>query len=60
MAALAGLIAHGGAAGAVVELLVVVAVVGVLFSVWLRERRSGEKSTPGVEARLRDDEEQDS
>ena len=59
MAALTGLIAHGGVAGAVVELLVVVAVVGVLASVWLRERRPDEKSSPGVEARLRDDDEQE-
>ena len=33
------LIAHGGIAGAIVEGLVVVLVVGVLVAVWLRERR---------------------
>ncbi len=31
--------AHGGLAGAIVESLVVLAVVGILVWVWLRERR---------------------
>ncbi len=31
--------AHGGVAGAIVESLVVLAVVGILVWVWLRERR---------------------
>lgn len=56
MGALAELIAHGGVAGAVVEALVVLAVVGVFVAVWLRERRGGDESTPAGEARLRDDE----
>lgn len=32
------MIAHGGVAGAVVEALVVVAVIGVFAAIWLRER----------------------
>jgi hypothetical protein len=39
MAALAWIVAHGGVAGAIVESLVLVAVVGVFLAVWLRERR---------------------
>lgn len=54
MAALAGLVAHGGVAGAIVELLVVLAVIAVLMAVWLRERREGREQGP---ARLRDDDE---
>lgn len=56
MAALAGLIAHGGAAGAVVEGLVAVAVAGVLLAVFLRERRGGKAGKNG-EAGLREDDE---
>ncbi|MGI9110745.1 MAG: hypothetical protein ACR2GT_00790 [Gaiellaceae bacterium] len=41
MAALAGLAAHGGVAGAVVELLLVVGLLAVFLAVYLRERRSG-------------------
>jgi hypothetical protein len=44
VAADAWLIAHGGAAGAIVELLIVLAVVGVLVAVWLNERRAAGKS----------------
>lgn len=40
MAAHAWLIAHGGSAGAIVESLIVLAVVGVLVAVWLNERRA--------------------
>jgi hypothetical protein len=40
VAPLAGLIAHGGTAGAIVEGLLVLAVVLVFVAVWLRERRS--------------------
>ena len=40
MAAHAWLVAHGGITGAVVEALIVVAVVGVLAAVWLNERRA--------------------
>lgn len=39
MAALAGLIAHGGLVGALAEALVAVAVGAVLVAVWVRERR---------------------
>jgi hypothetical protein len=59
VAAVAELIAHGGVAGALVEILVLVAVAGVFVSVWFRERRVGEESTPGAEARLRDDDPSD-
>jgi hypothetical protein len=55
VAPLAALIGHGGLAGAIVEGLIVLAVVGVLLAVWLRERRAGDESEPGAEARLRND-----
>ena len=41
MAALAELVAHGGVAGAIVELLLVVGLLAVFLAVYLRERRSG-------------------
>jgi len=41
VAALAGLVAHGGVAGAIVELLLVVGLLAVFLAVYLRERRSG-------------------
>jgi len=53
MAALAGLVAHGGLAGALVEALVFLLVAGVLIAVWLRERRSGHDEGS---ARVRDGE----
>jgi hypothetical protein len=59
VAALAGLIAHGGVAGAIVEALVLVAIAGVFLAVWLRERRGGGEVEPFGEARLRDDDELD-
>ena len=40
MAALAGLIAHGGVGGAIVESLLAVSVAAVFVAVWLRERRA--------------------
>ena len=40
MAADAGLVAHGGLAGALVEAAIVLALVGILVWVWLRERRA--------------------
>jgi hypothetical protein len=46
-------IAHGGVAGAVVEALVALAVLGVLAAVWLRERR-GRTRRRGP-AKLRDE-----
>jgi hypothetical protein len=35
------LVAHGGVAGAVIELALVLGVVAVFVAVWLRERRAG-------------------
>jgi hypothetical protein len=55
--ALAELIAHGGTAGAIVEALVVLAVVAVFLAVWLRERGTGDERAARDEARLRDDDE---
>ena len=55
MGALAWLVAHGGVAGAIVEALVVLAVVGVLAAVWLRERK--DRTGPVGPARLRDEDE---
>ncbi|MDH4102699.1 MAG: hypothetical protein OEV29_04885 [Thermoleophilia bacterium] len=40
MAALAGLVAHGGVAGAFVEALIALAVILVLGAVWIRERQA--------------------
>ena len=40
MAALAGLVAHGGVGGAIVEALLVVGIAAVFIAVWLRERRA--------------------
>jgi hypothetical protein len=54
MGALAGLVAHGGVAGAVAEALVGVAVLGLFVAVWLRERRVREGGESGP-ARLRDE-----
>jgi hypothetical protein len=52
--ALAWVVGHGGVAGAIVETLVVLAVIAVLLAVWLRERR-GRRSASEAETRLRDD-----
>jgi hypothetical protein len=54
---LAGLtpIAHGGVAGAIAESLIVIAIVSVLVTVWIRERRAGH--APEGLARLRDEDE---
>lgn len=54
---MAGLIAHGGTAGAIVEALVGLAVVAVFLAVWLRERRLGRSGAARGEAWLRDDDE---
>ena len=35
------LLAHGGTAGAVIELALVLGLVAVFLAVWLRERRAG-------------------
>ena len=40
MAALAGLVAHGGVGGAIVEALLVAGIAAVFVAVWLRERRA--------------------
>jgi hypothetical protein len=37
-------VAHGGPAGAIVESLIVLAVVGAFVAVWLNERRAAGKS----------------
>ena len=47
--------AHGGTAGAVVEALVLLAVVSVFVAVWLRERRA-HREGPEEPERLSDDE----
>jgi hypothetical protein len=39
MAALAGLAAHGGVGGAIVESLLVLGIAAIFVAVWLRERR---------------------
>ena len=40
MAALAGLVAHGGVGGAIVETLLAVGIAALFVAVWLRERRA--------------------
>jgi hypothetical protein len=57
VAALAGLVAHGGVAGAIVESLVLLTVVGVFIAIWLRERRVARERAATGPARLRDDDE---
>jgi adenine/guanine phosphoribosyltransferase-like PRPP-binding protein len=39
---MSGVLAHGGTAGAVVELLLVAGVVAVMLAVWVGRRRDGE------------------
>jgi hypothetical protein len=48
-------VAHGGVAGAIVESLIVLAVISVLLAVWLRERRAP-REHPEEPERLSDDE----
>jgi uncharacterized membrane-anchored protein len=50
-------VAHGGVAGAIVESLIVLAVVAVLVAVWVRERRAARERVGDGPARLRDDDE---
>jgi hypothetical protein len=38
--ALAGLVAHGGVAGAIVEALLAIGIAALFVAVWLRERRA--------------------
>jgi hypothetical protein len=56
VAALSGVVAHGGLVGAIVEALVFLTVAAILIAVWLRERRAGGKEARDGPARLRDDE----
>jgi hypothetical protein len=42
VAPVAELIAHGGLAGAILEALIVLAVIGVFAAAWLRERVAAE------------------
>ena len=44
MAVVAGLIAHGGVGGAIVEALLVLTIAGVFLAVYLRERRGHSRS----------------
>ena len=57
MGALPGLVAHGGVAGAFVEALVGIAVLGLFLAVWLRERRIRHDAALGGPARLKDEDE---
>ncbi len=50
-------LAHGGVAGAIVESLIVLAVIAVLVAVWVRERRAARERVGEGPARLRDDDE---
>jgi hypothetical protein len=40
VAPVAGLVAHGGVGGAIVESLLVLTIAAIFFAVWLRERRA--------------------
>jgi uncharacterized membrane protein YtjA (UPF0391 family) len=55
VAALAGLVGHGGVAGAIAESGLAVVVASIFLAVWLRERKAGRGRPPGA-ARLTDDE----
>ena len=44
MADFVGLIAHGGAGGAIVETLLALTIVAIFLAVYLRERRSRSRS----------------
>lgn len=44
MAVVAGLIAHGGVGGAIVEALLALTIAGVFLAVYLRERRGRSRS----------------
>jgi hypothetical protein len=43
LAGLNGLLAHGGTAGAIVELALIAGVVAIMLAVWVGNRRDGEK-----------------
>jgi hypothetical protein len=42
-AGMTGVLAHGGTAGAVVELALVAGVVAIMLAVWVGNRRDGQK-----------------
>jgi hypothetical protein len=42
----AGLVAHGGVAGAIVEALLTLGVAALFLAVWLRERRARDGEPP--------------
>jgi len=42
VAALAGVVGHGGVGGAIIETLLVAGIVAVFVAVWLRERRASD------------------
>jgi hypothetical protein len=50
VAALAGLVAHGGVAGALVEASIALVVILVLGMVWLRERKTPDESADRFES----------
>jgi hypothetical protein len=45
--ALAGLLAHGGVGGAIVEALLAISVAALFLAVYLRERRAGRSRNDG-------------
>jgi hypothetical protein len=51
VAAHAGLIAHGGVGGAIVEALLAITILALFAAVWLRERRAREPDDGDDEAR---------
>jgi hypothetical protein len=53
VAALAGIAAHGGVGGAIVEVLLVVTILAVFVAVWLRERRASSNDEDGGEDQIR-------
>jgi hypothetical protein len=55
VAPFAGIVAHGGFVGAIVESLLFLTVAAVLIAVWLRERKAGRDQAHEGPARLRDD-----
>jgi acyl-coenzyme A thioesterase PaaI-like protein len=57
VASLAGIVAHGGVAGAIAESAIVLVVASILLAVWVRERKGGRERAPDGSARLRDDDE---
>jgi mannose/fructose/N-acetylgalactosamine-specific phosphotransferase system component IIC len=56
VASLAGLVAHGGVAGAIAESLIAVAVVGIFVAIWIRERRARKEQADDGPASLTDHE----